>query len=85
LVRRLSQQDIDILDRVRHLPDEVAVSIKVCALWTDTSERTWRRNPPIPTFPISPGKQGANLGLLRKPTRGEFANIRNIRGGAASA
>jgi hypothetical protein len=72
-VRRLSDKEVAILDRVENLPNSASVSIRVCALYSGTSERTWRRNPPIPIFPISRGKQGANLGLLRRLTRGELA------------
>jgi hypothetical protein len=60
------------LERFTHLPDEAAAPLKLCAIVSGTSERTWRRNPPIPTFPISAGKRGANVGLLRKLCRGEL-------------
>jgi hypothetical protein len=72
-MRKLSQEEIAILDRFEHLPDSAAAPLKICALVSGTSERTWRRSPPIPTFPISPGKKAANVGMLRKLTRGELA------------
>ena len=72
-MRRLSDNDIAILERFERLPDSAAAPIKICALVSGISERTWRRNPPIPTFPISAGKRAANVGLLRKLTRGELA------------
>ena len=72
-MRRLSDSDIAILDRFDRLPDSAAAPIKICALVSGISERTWRRSPPIPTFPLSAGKKGANVGLLRKLTRGELA------------
>jgi hypothetical protein len=72
-MRRLSEADIDILDRFERLPDSAAAPIKICALVSGISERTWRRSPPIPTFPLSAGKNGANVGLLRKLCRGELA------------
>ena len=72
-MRNLSEKEIAILERLERLPDGAAVSIKNAALFSGTSERTWRRNPPIPTFPLSAGKKGVNVGLLRKLTRGELA------------
>lgn len=67
------ENEIAILERLDQLPDSAAVSIKNAALLSGVSERTWRRNPPIPTFPISAGKRAVNVGLLRKLTRGELA------------
>jgi hypothetical protein len=67
------EKEIAILERLDRLPDSAAVSIKNAALLSGISERTWRRNPPIPTFAISAGKKGVNVGLLRKLTRGELA------------
>jgi hypothetical protein len=72
-MRRLSDADIAILERFERLPDSAAAPIKICALVSGISERTWRRNPPIQTFPLSAGKKGANVGLLRKLARGELA------------
>jgi hypothetical protein len=69
----LSEKEKAILERFGHLPDEAAAPLKLCALISGVSERTWRRNPPIRTFAISPGKRGANVGQLRKLTRGELA------------
>jgi hypothetical protein len=71
--RRLSENEIAVLERLERLPDGAAVSIKHAALFSGISERTWRRSPPIPTFHLSAGKKGANVGLLRKLTRGELA------------
>jgi hypothetical protein len=72
-MRKLSDEEVAILDRFEHLPDSAAAPIKVCSLVSGISERTWRRSPPIPTFHLSPGKRGANVGMLRKLTRGELA------------
>jgi hypothetical protein len=72
-MRRLSDNEIAILERFERLPDSAAAPIKVCALVSGISERTWRRSPPIPTFQISAGKRAVNVGLLRKLTRGELA------------
>jgi hypothetical protein len=72
-MRRLSEKEIAVLERFERLPESAAVSLKTCALVSDTSERTWRDKPPIPTFYLSAGKRGANVGLLRKLTRGELA------------
>jgi hypothetical protein len=72
-MRKLSQREIAILDRFERLPDSAAAPISICALVSGLSERTWRRSPPIPTFHLSPGKKGANVGQLRKLTRGDLA------------
>lgn len=72
-MRPLSQADVTIFERFERLPDCAAASIKFAAAVSGISERTWRRNPPIPTFPLSVGKKGVNVGLLRKLTRGELA------------
>jgi hypothetical protein len=71
---RLSEKEIAILDRFERLPDCAAAPIKICALVSGISERTWRDKPPIPTFHISKGKKAANVGLLRKLTRGELTS-----------
>lgn len=72
-MHHLSEKEIAILERFERLPDSAAAPIKICALVSGISERTWRRNPPIPTFALSAGKKGANVGQLRKLTRGELA------------
>jgi hypothetical protein len=72
-MRRLSENEIAILERFERLPDSAAAPLKICALVSGISERTWRRSPPIQTFQISAGKRAANVGLLRKLTRGELA------------
>jgi hypothetical protein len=74
-MRKLSDEEIAILDRFERLPDSAAAPLKICALISGTSERTWRRSPPIPTFFVSPGKRAANVGLLRKLTRGELGGM----------
>jgi hypothetical protein len=73
-MHKLSPEEIAILDRFEHLPDSAAAPLKICSLVSGVSERTWRRSPPIPTFHISPGKKAANVGLLRKLTRGELVS-----------
>jgi hypothetical protein len=72
-MRPLTETEIAALKRLEHLPESAAVPIKLAALASGTSERTWRRNPPIPTFPLSAHKKGVNVGQLRKLTRGELA------------
>jgi hypothetical protein len=72
-MRRLSDKEIAILERFEALPDSAAAPLRICALISGISERTWRRSPPIPVFSISAHKRGANVGLLRKLTRGELA------------
>jgi hypothetical protein len=68
----LTEKEIAIFERFERLPDSAAAPIKICALVSGISERTWRDKPPIPTFYLSAGKRGANVGLLRKLTRGEL-------------
>jgi hypothetical protein len=70
---RLTEKEIAILERFERLPDSAAVPLKICALVSGISDRTWRDKPPIPTFHVSAGKRAANVGLLRKLTRGELA------------
>jgi hypothetical protein len=67
-------QITNVLRRFAELPDSAAVPLKICALVSGISDRTWRRNPPILTFKISAGKKAANVGQLRKLTRGELAD-----------
>ncbi|MCW2218318.1 hypothetical protein M2232_001850 [Bradyrhizobium japonicum] len=71
-MRKLTDDEIAILQRTEQLPDSAAVPLKICALLSGVSERTWRRSPPVPTFNITAGKKAANLGQLRKHTRGEL-------------
>ena len=72
-MRHLTDDEISILQRTERRPDSSAVPLKICALMSGVSERTWRRNPPVPTFHLSAGKKGANLGAVRKLARGELA------------
>lgn len=46
-MRPLSETEILILERFERLPDTAAVSLKIAATLTGTSDRSWRRNPPI--------------------------------------
>jgi hypothetical protein len=69
---RRSSNDDNVLERFDRLPDSAAVPLKICALVSGISYRTWRRSPPIPTFNISANRKVANVGLLRKLTRGEL-------------
>jgi hypothetical protein len=69
----LSDKEKAALARFDSLPDSAAVPIKICALLTGISERTWRRNPPVQTFNVSAGKKAANVGMVRKLNRGELA------------
>ena len=73
-MRLLTDEEITILQHVEKLPDSAAVPLKICALMSGITERTWRRNPPVPTFKISERIKGANLGALRKRYRGESAS-----------
>lgn len=72
-MRPLSETEILILERFERLPDTAAVSLKIAATLTGTSDRSWRRNPPIQVFRLTPGKRGVNVGQLRKLVRGELA------------
>jgi hypothetical protein len=68
----LSEKDKFLLARFEHLPDSAAVPLRICALISGLSERQWRAKSPIPTFYVSEGKRAANVGQLRKLTRGEL-------------
>lgn len=72
-MRQLTDEEIEILQRTERLPDSAAIPLKICALMSGVSERTWRRNPPVPTFNLSAGKKGANLGAVRQRCRGQAA------------
>jgi hypothetical protein len=74
LMSQLSDKEKAALARFESVPDSAAVPINICALVSGISARTWRRAPPIPTFKLSAGKRGANVGMLRKLTRGELAS-----------
>ena len=73
-MRQLSEKEIAALERFERLPDSAAVPLTIAALVSGLSGRTWRRAPPIPTFKVSANKKAANVGLLRKLTRGELAS-----------
>jgi hypothetical protein len=73
-MRPLTETEKAALERIEHLPDNAAIPLKLCALLSGNSDRSWRRNPPVPTFFVSPGKRAANLGLVRKLVRGELAS-----------
>jgi hypothetical protein len=73
-MRELTDKDKRALERFEHLPDSAWAPLKVCALVSGLCERTWRDNPPIKTFRVGEQKLGANVGALRKLTRGELAS-----------
>jgi hypothetical protein len=73
-MRPLTETEKAALQRVEQLPDSAAIPLKLCALLSGNSDRSWRRSPPVPTFFISPGKRAANLGAVRKLVRGELAS-----------
>ncbi len=70
-MHRLSEKEIVVLERFERLPDSAAVPLKICALVSGISDRTWRDKPPIKTFKVSEHKRCANVGELRKLLRGE--------------
>lgn len=74
-MRQLTDDEIELLQRVERLPDCAAIPLKICALLIGVSERTLRRNPPVPTFNLSAGKKGANLGAVRQHTRGVSTSV----------
>jgi len=59
------------LSRFPDLPDDAAVPLLGASWVSGLSDRTWRYNPPIKTFYLSPKKRGVNVGMLRKYMRGE--------------
>jgi hypothetical protein len=72
-MRRLTEKDIEALAAFEHLPDAAAAPLTLCALVSGICVRTWRDNPPIPTFHVSAHRKAANVGKLRRLTRGELA------------
>jgi hypothetical protein len=72
-MKPLADKEKIALERFDALPDAAAVPFWICALVSNTSDRLWRDNPPIDTFYISPGKRGANVGVLRRHLRGQAA------------
>ena len=44
-MRPLSETEVSILERFERLPDSAAAPLKICALVSGISERTWRRSP----------------------------------------
>jgi hypothetical protein len=72
-MRPLNAKDKAALERIDQLPRGAAVRIRLAALYTNTSERTWRDNPPIPTFFLTPHTLATNVGLLRDLTSGKLA------------
>jgi hypothetical protein len=71
-MRRLTEREKVAVERIDQLPEGACVGLRLCALYTNTSDRTWRDTPPIKTFFITPHKRGANVGQLRRHARGEL-------------
>jgi hypothetical protein len=71
-MRRLTEKEKAAVERVDQLPRGAAVGIRLAALYSGTSERTWRDKPPIRTFKITPHKRAANVGELRDLTSGKL-------------
>jgi hypothetical protein len=74
-VSKITNKQLDALALFSALPDEACVGLELAALVTGISERTWRRTPPVPTFPVSLRKRGCNVGKLRALVRGELAPV----------
>jgi hypothetical protein len=72
LFRRLTEEEKEAVARVDQLPDGAAVGLRLAELYSGICRRTWSSRPPIRVFPLTPSKNGVNVGQLRKLTRGEL-------------
>jgi hypothetical protein len=71
-MRRLTEKEKTAVERVDQPPRGAAVGLRLAALYSGTSERTWRDKPPIRTFKITAHKRAANVGELRDLTSGKL-------------
>jgi hypothetical protein len=61
---------LEILKRFDELPDDALVSGRIAALILHVSERTLRRNPPIPRVQVSAQCRNYRVGNIRALVRG---------------
>ncbi len=70
-LERLTPEKIEMLEKVKNLPDEFIVSDEVCGLLLGGMSRwTVDRTNPVPRYQLSARKRGRRLGDIRK-LRGE--------------
>jgi hypothetical protein len=74
LFEQLTSEQIEMLEKVKNLPDEFIVSDEVCGLLLGGMSRwTVDRTNPVPPIQLSTRTRGRRLGDIRKLTRGELA------------
>jgi hypothetical protein len=70
-LERLTPEKLELLEKVKSLPDEFIVSDEVCGLLLGGMSRwTVDRTNPVPPIQLSARKRGRRLGDIRK-IRGE--------------
>jgi hypothetical protein len=70
-LERLTPEKLELLEKVKSLPDEFIVSDEVCGLLLGGMSRwTVERTNPVPPIQLSARKRGRRLGDIRK-IRGE--------------
>jgi hypothetical protein len=70
-LERLTPEKIEMIEKVKSLPDEFIVSDEVCGLLLGGMSRwTVERTNPVPPIQLSARKRGRRLGDIRK-LRGE--------------
>jgi hypothetical protein len=70
-LERLTPENLELLEKVKRLPDEFIVSDELCGLLLGGMSRwTVDRTNPVPAIQLSARKRGRRLGDIRK-IRGE--------------
>jgi hypothetical protein len=73
-IERLTPAKLELLEKVKSLPDECLVDDELCGLLLGGMSRwTVTRNNPVPAIQLSARKRGRRLGDIRKLIRGELA------------
>jgi len=68
-VKKLSP--FELIKNFHLLPDDAVVPDKVARLVLNESERSFRRNSPIPKVQLGPQRNGRRVGDIRALVRGE--------------
>lgn len=70
---RFSARILELVAKIDTLSDDAVLPLKVYEAMGGPSERTLRRNPPIPRIQLSPRCTGLRLGDWRKLVRNNSA------------
>jgi hypothetical protein len=65
-LERLTPENLELLEKVKGLPDEFIVNDEVCGLLLGMSRWTVDRTNPVPPIQLSARKRGRRLGDIRK-------------------